>query len=296
MPANQCPLCHDTSPTQYWSAVWNAPGKRVMRCPSCDSFFLDPLEAEEDQRKFDAGYDRYIQARSEMVSKHLPQTFDALVDESIEIRFHDLKQFFEKRLSVLEIGAEKGGFLDRIAHNAGTITAVDSCPEYKDILQRKGYEAYSYAWDIPAGETYDRVCFFSLLEHIHNPQSFLSRLKDCLAPSGLMILEIPSANEPLISLYDIPAFKSFYFQAMHPYVYSEKTIRMLLAHCGMVAEQVIYKQRYGLANHLQWLKDGTPGGNELFASLFTGNADSEYIKALEASGYTDTIYVIARKT
>ena len=155
--------------------------------------------------------------------------------------------------------------------------------------------AYTYVWDLPPDEVYDRVCLFSLLEHIHNPQPFLSRLKDCLTPAGLMIIEIPSANEPLLSLYDISAFKLFYFQAMHPYVFSEKAIKMLLASCGMEVEQVIYKQRYGLANHLQWLKDGTPGGNLHFASLFAGRADSEYIKSLEASRYTDTLYVVARK-
>lgn len=295
MPASQCPLCHAASAAPYWPEVWNAPSKRVMRCSSCESFFLYPLETEDEQRKFDAEYDRYIQARSDLVSKYTPQTFDALVDESIEIRFQDLKQLFENRPSVLEVGAEKGGFLDRIAHAASATAAVDSCPEYRDILQNKGYRAYAYTHNLPPGETYDRICLFSLLEHIHDPRSFLSQLKDHLAPAGLMILEIPSSNDPLISLYDNAAFKSFYFQAMHPYVYSEKAVRMLIERSGMVIGQVIYKQRYGLSNHLQWLKDGAPGGSTLFASLFAGRADWEYIKSLESSGYTDTLYVIAQK-
>ena len=112
---------------------------------------------------------------------------------------------------------------------------------------------------------------------------------------GRIIIEILSANEPLFSLYDIPAFKAFCFQAMHPYVYSEKAVRILLARCGMGVEQVLYKQRYGLANHLHWLRAGSPGGNAYFASLFAGGADLEYIKSLEASGHTDTLYVVAGK-
>jgi SAM-dependent methyltransferase len=295
MPSKSCPLCSSKLPQPYWPTVWNAPNKRVMFCPSCDSFFLDPPETEDEQRKFDVGYDRYIQARSELLSKHIPQTFDTLVDESIEIRFQDLKQFFEGSPTVLEVGAEKGGFLDRIAHTAGSMAAVDSCPEYIDILKNKGYPVFSYVWDLPPSVSYDRICLFSLLEHVHSPLPFLTRLKDCLTPAGLMILEIPSANEPLLSLYDVSAFKSFYFQAMHPYVYSEKAIRMLLVRCGMVVEKIMYKQRYGLANHLQWLKDGTPGGSAHFSSIFAGHADSEYLKSLEASGHTDTLYVVARK-
>jgi len=294
MSAEQCLLCKGGSVYQYWAGVWNAPDKRAMHCTLCGSFFLDPPNSDSDQRKFDTEYDRYIQARAELVNTHIGQNFDALVDESIEIRFLDLKRFLTGKPSVLEIGAEKGGFLDRIAQSTGILAAVDSCPEYKEILQRKGYRAYSYVWDLPSNERYDRICLFSLLEHIHDPQPFLSRLKGCLSTDGLMIVEIPSANDPLLSLYDIPAFKSFYFQGMHPYVYSEKAVKLLLANCGMETVEVIHKQRYGLANHLQWLKSGSPGGNPEFTSLFAGPADSEYIKALETSGHTDTLYVIAR--
>lgn len=291
-----CPLCGAAAPVQYWTSVWNAPDKCVMRCTSCDAFFLDPMETEEDQRKFDVDYDRYIQSRSELVAQHTPQTFESLVEESIEIRFRDLERFFGKGQSVLEVGAERGGFLDRVAGASGTVAAVDSCPEYKNILGCKGYRTYLYIDDLPGGEVYDRICLFSLLEHVREPQIFLEKLREHLAPGGRMIIEVPSANDPLISLYDIPAFKSFYFQAMHPYVYSEKSIRMLAERCGMIIDQVIYKQRYGLANHLQWLKAGVPGGSALFASIFSGGADAEYVKSLERCGNTDTLYVIVRKS
>lgn len=293
---DRCPLCAAESPKSFWGEVWDAPGKRVMQCSDCESYFIYPMAKQEEQSRFDAEYDGYISERAKLVGRHARESFDSLVDRSIEVRLQDLKRFFEGRPSVLEIGAEKGGFLDRIASSTGTLAAVDSCPQYKDILIEKGYRAYPYVWDLPQDETYDRVCMFSLLEHIHDPQPFVSRLRECLAPSGLMIIEIPSANEPLLSLYNVPAFKSFYFQAMHPYVYSEKALTMLLTRCGMVIEQVIHKQRYGLANHLQWLVAGTPGGNAYFSSLFAGRTESEYIRSLEASGHTDTLYVIAGKT
>ena len=173
MHADHCPLCDAETPEFFWGDVWSAPGKRVMRCPNCESFFLDPPTTEDEQREFDAGYDRYIGARSELVSTHTDRSFAVLVDESIETRFRDLKQWFEGRPSVLEIGAEKGGFLDRIAPLADQLAAVDSCPEYKGILQAKGYRTYAYVWDLPPNETYDRICLFSLLEHIQRPRPFL---------------------------------------------------------------------------------------------------------------------------
>lgn len=289
-----CPLCKDGSPELFHADVWNGPGRRVMRCPDCDAYFLDPLLTEGEQRAFDENYDRYIAARAAAVLPHADKTFDAQVDDSIAERLRDIGQWFPPGASVLEIGAEKGGFLDLIAPAAGAIAAVDSCPEYVTILQGKGYAAYRYVWDVPAAARYDRVCLFSLLEHIPEPDPFLMRLRECLAPGGQLIVEIPSAQEPLLSLYDIAAFKSFYFQAMHPYVYSEKAAKLVLARAGFEVAHVRYKQRYGLANHLNWLKTGAPGGSARFAALFSGSADRAYVDALESSGITDTIYIVAK--
>jgi len=293
MSNHQCPLCHDESPAQYWPEVWNAPGRSVMYCKGCESYFLHPQLTERDQQAFDREYDNYIADRAKLVSQYTEETFDSLVDDSIEERFQDIAEWFESGVSVLEIGAEKGGFLDRIAPVVGEVSAVDACPEYTDILQGKGYSAYRYVWDVPADKQYDRICLFSLLEHIPDPRPFLARLHQCLQPGGYMIIEIPSAKEPLISLYDIPAFKSFYFQSMHPYVYSVKAASLVLREVGFEVSKVQYKQRYGLSNHLNWLKAGAPGGDACFTSLFEGAADQEYCRALEASGHTDSVYIVA---
>jgi SAM-dependent methyltransferase len=289
-----CPVCGGMDVALYWSEVWNGSGKRVMRCTGCDLFFLDPPGTPEQQRSFDQSYSNYIAQRSSLVSRHTAAPFEAMVDESIEARLHDLDSLFDGVKSLLEVGAEQGGFLDRIRNRVAMICAIDACPEYAETLALKGYESYLYIWDVPEGNMFDRICFFSLLEHIHEPRPFLQMLRDLLAPGGRMIIEVPSAAEPLISLYDVPEFKSFYFQAMHPYVYSEKALEILLRDCGLIIEEMRCKQRYGLANHLRWLKDGVPGGSGVFADMFAGNANKAYIHALENHRHTDTLYIVAR--
>ena len=295
MKKENCPLCGDNDTTLFHDSVWNAAERRVMNCNGCESYFLSPRLNEMEQREFDKNYNAYINERAILVSKHSEEEFDDLVDESVETRYVDLMKWFEPKLSVLEVGAEKGGFLDRIAPIVGEITSVDTCPEYVEILEAKGYSAYSEIWDVPQKKKFDRICMFSLLEHILDPQPFLARLYESLKPSGLMIIEIPSAKEPLISLYNIPDFKSFYFQAMHPYVYSVKAVRRVLEETGLKISEVKYKQRYGLANHLNWLRNGTPGGNEKLAAILSGAADQEYCHALELIGHTDSVYIIATR-
>jgi hypothetical protein len=265
-----------------------------MKCPNCEMYFISPRFTAEEQDAFNLAYDDYISSRAALVAQYSPKEFAVQVDESIAERFRDVASWFPPGKSVLEIGAEKGGFLDIVGKSAGSVAAVDSCPEYVEILMQKGYNAYRSITEIPNGQSYDRVCLFSLLEHISEPRTFLRELKGRLSLNGLMIMEIPSAHEPLLELYDVAEFRSFYFQAMHPYVYSAKAAAMLLHDSGFEIVETRFKQRYGLSNHLQWLKVGAPGGNQTFEAIFSGAADAAYKTALEARGRTDTIYLVAR--
>ncbi len=296
MTEKACPLCQQRNISKYYDSVWNSVKKQVMLCLDCKSFFLYPTSTSEEQRKFDEGYDGYIRERELLVSGYTDEPFESLVDTSIQDRFEDLAAWFTPGVSVLEVGAEKGGFLDRLSTMVGDIHAVDACPEYANLLAKKGYTSYRYIWDLPKDLRFDRICFFSLLEHILDPLPFLAHLRKYLSDSGFMVIEIPSANEPLLSLYDVEAFKAFYFQAMHPYVYSLKGAKSILARAGLEITKIKYKQRYGLENHLNWLKEGAPGGSRILSELFGEAVETAYIKELEKAGITDTMYLTVRRS
>lgn len=290
-----CPICDSSKIEDYWDQVWGGSGEVVKRCWECELFFLHPQKAVDEQIAFDRNYAQYIAKREEHVSPHSQDSFTDMVEESIWDRYEDIKEYFTGVRSVLEIGAEKGGFLDLIHKDVDLVVGVDACPEYKDILINKGYSGYLYVDEIPKNQRFERICFFSLLEHIIDPFHFLSQLRERLEDSGIMVIELPSANDPLLSLYNIDAFKSFYFQAMHPYVFSAKSIQILVEKCGLKIKHIKYKQRYGLSNHLQWLKGKKPGGSKRFEDIFSQTAKHSYIQSLERYKVTDTLYVIARK-
>lgn len=290
-----CPICGENESVAFWPRVWGASSDKAIRlCPTCRSYFQWPPNSPEEQTAFDRQYDSYISNRAAEVSVHNDTAFDELVDDSIEERWNDIGHFFAGARSVLEIGAEKGGFLDRLRQSGiMDLVGVDACPEYTHLLKRKGYQAHAYLEQVPADSRFDRICLFSLLEHVADPVAFLRIAANLLTVEGRIVLEVPSARDPLIELYDVPAFKDFYFQAMHPYVYGIEAIQIILERAGLRCEEIRYKQRYGLSNHLQWLKAGVPGGSSRFSSIFIGAAEDGYTTALEASGITDTVYIVA---
>jgi SAM-dependent methyltransferase len=289
----KCPVCAAES-REYWPKVWgSAIEQSVRECRECTLIFLWPQLTKAQQGEFDAKYNLYVQEREKWVTTRSSASVRDVVDESIRARWTDLAEFFSGGESLMEIGAEHGGFLDVARSRYRNVVGVDACPEYTEKLAAKGFAAFRYIDDVPLNQKFDRICFFSLLEHVPDPVSFLKSVKQRLAPGGKAIIEVPSATEPLIALYDIPAFKDFYFQSMHPYVFGPRSLEAVLSRAGLKVEKLKFKQRYGLDNHLNWLERGKPGGSAEFKKVLGPELDADYRARLEAAGKSDMLYAVA---
>ncbi len=214
-------------------------------------------------------------------------------------RFEKIRHCFSGAANILEIGAGDGAFL---GHASGVFPALRLAAleiDQNTQAARKsltGLREYSNFQEIrKAQERFDLICLFHVLEHIVDPRDFLTNCLACLAPQGRMIIEVPSLDDPLLSLYESTAYRKFYFQRQHPYVYSSRSLRRLLEEENIHPEQLIPHQRYGLENHLNWLTKAKPGGNEEFRQIFT-NFEPDYMTALEKAGFTDAVIVIAKGT
>jgi 2-polyprenyl-3-methyl-5-hydroxy-6-metoxy-1,4-benzoquinol methylase len=215
----------------------------------------------------------------------------------IERRFEKLRSCIEGAESVLEVGAGDASFL---AHVRQQLPDVSLATQEIDQNTRAARDAipglvqYADLGDVERGpKRYDLVCFFHVLEHIFEPESFLADCSACLAPGGRLVIEVPSLDDPLLSVYGSEAYRRFYFQRQHPYVYSAASLGRLLEHLGFEVERAIHHQRYGLENHLAWLSRGQPGGSKELREIF-GGCEADYMRALELSGRVDSFIAIAK--
>jgi SAM-dependent methyltransferase len=212
-------------------------------------------------------------------------------------RLAKIVDLFPEHGSVLEIGAAEGGFLAQLCTRRPALSLMAIEPDDDTKAAR---EALTLAGDfrtleeaIAAGVTADLICFFHVFEHINEPQKFLSQVRQLLAPRGQVVIEVPSLDDPLLSLYALPAYEAFYFQRQHPFVYSGRSLSRVLAANDFAVDEIRAYQRYGLENHLSWLRHGRGGGDPVLADIFAG-ADGAYKAALEAQGLTDTVFAVAR--
>ena len=197
---------------------------------------------------------------------------------------------------VLEIGAADGAFLE-LAHDAVPGSRFSSIePDQRTRPQRDAlawltqYDSMELATE--AGGRFDLVMLFHVFEHIADPATFLAGIHGLLGQGGALLIEVPCLHDPLLTLYENPAYQAFYFQRQHPFVYSAPSLERVLAQNGFAVRRNIAHQRYGMENHLQWLAAGKPGGNGKYGELFDA-PDAAYRAALEAAGKTDTIIIEA---
>lgn len=117
----------------------------------------------------------------------------------------------------------------------------------------------------------------------------LVSLAGLLKPNGRMIVEVPSANDILLTLYDCDAFQRFTYWSQHLFLFNTSTLEMLARQSGLRVVAMQHYQRYPLSNHMHWLSQGKPCGHQRWAFMDTLELASAYANALAALGKTDTL-------
>ena len=187
---------------------------------------------------------------------------------------------------MLEVGASNGQFLECVQKNfpLKKLYAIEPDSETLNEREQRGLVSYSDIKDfLELNKKVDVVSMFHVFEHILDPVSMLMDAAESLKPNGKLILEVPALTDPLLSLYEIPEFIDFYFQAQHPYIYSASSLEKVLLSNGFKIFEIIPFQRYGLENHLSWLKNRGPGGDQDIADV-VGGLDQQYRENLEKKG------------
>ena len=248
---------------------------------------------EGEEKSFYRDYNKHVKSRGMTLSKSRTE-LHKLSRPIAKERYELLKKNFLKNDKVLEIGSSTGAFLENLKKQKGIkdLSSVEPCLVNRNYCKRFSKNAYDDISQIDSEQKYNKIVMFHVFEHMKKPFTFLEQCKRHLKRGGLLIVEVPFIEDPLISLYNCRAYKDFYFQPMHPFVYSLKSLRYVLLKSGFKKKKIIYYQRYGLSNHLTWLTRGIPGGDKKLNKIFSNTG---YRQTLEKAKKTDTIFYIAKK-
>ena len=207
------------------------------------------------------------------------------------------KEFSEiiKNKNYLDFGTGLGGVLDLFKRVAKSISGIELQKEIRDYLTKSGYAMYGSLEEVPNKVKFDVISLFHVFEHLSSPLKYLKDIKDKLVEGGKIIIEVPHANDALLSLYDIDEFKKFTFWSEHLILHTRSSLEIYLKSAGYKNIVISGYQRYPLANHIYWLNKKKPGGQIIYNFLSNASIDSAYQEVLNKIDKTDTLIAIAEK-
>jgi cyclopropane fatty-acyl-phospholipid synthase-like methyltransferase len=272
-----CYLCNSSNFYIRKGEVRDTPGMHILQCNDCGLVSLDATEHISPGFYENSGMHG---AAPTPIESWLKET-----EWDDQRRFEMMKPMLpNKRL--LDFGCGAAGFLQKAKTLAFEVTGIELEARVRNYWASQLNIVSSVE---AAGEGYDLITAFHVLEHLPDPRATLSRLAERLQPRGRMIIEVPNSDDALLDLYDCDAFQRFTYWSQHLFLYSASTLGMLAHQAGCRVVAIQHCQRYPLSNHLHWLSQGKPGGHQRWAFLDTPELTRAYENTLAAIGKTDTL-------
>lgn len=273
-----CYICKATAFRPRKGKVRDAPTLDILECATCG------LVALSSQTHIESGF--YENSGMHGV---MPTPIDVWLKETNwddQRRFEALQSTMANK-KVLDFGCGSGGFLMKAKNLATMAEGVE--------LERRVREHWqSQIMIYPDVESvgavrYDLITAFHVIEHLADPRAMLKTLASKLADNGRMVIEVPSSDDALLSLYDSEAFQKFTYWSQHLFLFSVETLRRLAEQAGLRIVTIQQYQRYPLSNHLHWLSRCEPGGHAKWAFLDSPELTAAYSSALAKMGKCDTL-------
>lgn len=206
-------------------------------------------------------------------------------------RRYDFMKDLARNKNVLDIGCGSGGFLLKIKKIAKAVAGVEPEASLGSHFCQQGLSVHPDISEI-SPDFPDLITMFHVLEHLPDPINFLKILREkffSITSGRRLIIEVPSASDALITLYDNAEFKNFTYWGCHLFLFTEKTLKSVAEKAGFHVAGMYQIQRYPLANHLYWLAQGRPGGQHVWDFFNKSDLNVEYEKILGKQKICDTI-------
>lgn len=240
-----CPIC-ETDRSRFWGLEFK--GHTIVKCAGCGLRYVNPRRsARENAEIYD---DEQYFARMVDDQRDLDQLENYFLTNLKTFRAF-LPFCAEANPRILDVGTGTGFFL-MLAKMMGfhNLAGADLTGVNREHLERFGIPLL--AGDIVempaeriAAETgrqnggFDVITLLHVLEHVMNPNAFLGKLHELLAPEGLLYVMVPNEgnlSSACKSLLSRARLKKRVFKHLSPghhlYFYTRSTLPALLAKNG----------------------------------------------------------------
>ncbi len=278
-----CYLCKNKKFVSRAGSVRDNPSIDILECSNCGLVSLSSVEHIENNHYEQSG----------MHGDELPSIEcwlkEARLDD--ERRYEMLKSSMVNK-KILDFGCGAGGFIRKAQSLAGEIAGVELEQRVHDYWGDK----ITLFNSLEKTDTdYDLITAFHVVEHLIDPRKILRELSNKLEKNGCLVIEVPSSQDALLTMYGNNAFQKFTYWSQHLYLFDVKTLNSLADQVGLEVISIQQYQRYPLSNHLYWLSKNQPGGHQHWSFLDSVTLNEAYAAELAKVGKCDTLIAYLAK-
>ena len=275
-----CYLCNSENHTKRPGSVRDNKDLDILECQNCGLVFLSARDHISE------GFYEDSQMHAGELNIDAWQG-DTEVDD--RRRFEAFKAVITNK-RVLDFGCGNGGFLKKARSISSVCKGVELEQALEGHFKQQGLEVYTSMEQLhESGEQFDVITLFHVLEHLPDPIKCLNGLKNNLSENGQIIVEVPNADDALLSLYQSGPFSHFTYWSCHLYLFNNHSLNKLANVAGFKVKYIKQVQRYSLANHLHWLGKGKPGGHQEWSFIDSPDLHTAYENSLAKLGLCDTV-------
>lgn len=307
-----CPLCSGADTLCLTSDVRFGNKANIMRCGTCNMVYLDQNSVSFPKDFYEH---QYHQTYLTHVDPDIldPQKYYEKMKKVSAPWIERVRGMLQGHEQVLDVGCSTGHFITGIQDRAHKVYGHELSRKEVDFCKNTlGLDVDNIPLDVRfKKESMDVITLIFVLEHIGEPIPFLEELKSYLKPGGKLVIVVPNIMDALVSLYDIEAFRKFYYCIEHLFYYSPQTLLRTLEMAGFSGNAQAV-QEYPLTNHLNWIYREKPSetlaaradmpnigllDDRMLSVLgdFWESINRDYHDHLLRNGYSDRVWCVAEK-
>ncbi len=235
-PNRLCPLRRHAECGDAWTEVSKAIGANpyrerefsIRQCPECGLGFTDPVPTAETAAELYASREDSEQFQS--ADSGLVAWLKSLAARR-DIQAMCRGMSFDAGESLLDFGCGNAAF---VAAMRGTfpraaVFGADYQPDPPPALDAESYIAFPRLFE--SGRRFDMILCRHVLEHTYDPVDVLRRIASLLRPGGTTMVEVPSLETPVKSLFG--KYWHSYYAPYHPLHFTRKPLADAVRAAGL---------------------------------------------------------------
>lgn len=163
----------------------------IVKCADCGFCFTNPRPTQESLPHF-YGQNYYLD--NELFGESYSEDGTAEATFTYYKRITELENWFDKRGSILEVGAARGGYVNLLTKRGWKATGID-ISEYAVEVGKNLYKANLIAGtldNVKFNDKFDAIVMYQVLEHVPSPKFVLEKSYELLNDKGIIVIEVPN--------------------------------------------------------------------------------------------------------